>query len=250
MEGFELMGKRVAKVAGIAAIVLVAAIAALFAWFVSDYYHATDQAQAALVKSDSISIEQLDRGSYALVPDGAKAGLVFYPGAKVDPVAYAPLMRQCANRGILCIVAAMPFNLALFDSNAAAGLMGKFPQIDSWYIGGHSLGGAMAASFADGHDGSLKGLVLLAAYPDCNLTDNDVRTLNIYGSEDGVLNRQRYEDGKAKLPDGAAEVVIEGGNHAGFGNYGDQAGDNAASISPEEQQRQTADAIAQLVAAS
>lgn len=128
--------------------------------------------------------------------------------------------------------------------NAADGIAGKFPHIDSWYIGGHSLGGAMAASYAAKHSDELDGLVLLAAYSTADLTDSGLRVYTTYGSEDGVLNREKLEANRGNLPQDTVETVINGGCHAGFGSYGSQKGDGEPAISAEEQQQQTADAVA------
>ena len=128
--------------------------------------------------------------------------------------------------------------------NAADGIAEKFPQIDSWYIGGHSLGGAMAASYAAKHSDELDGLVLLAAYSTADLMDSGLRVYTTYGSEDGVLNREKLEVNRGNLPQDTTETVINGGCHAGFGSYGSQKGDGEPAISAEEQQQQTADVVA------
>ena len=111
-----------------------------------------------------------------------------------------------------------------------------------WYIGGHSLGGAMAASYAANHSEQLTGVILFAAYP-TKMLDASLTEISIYGSEDGVLNMQNVGAGKAYAPDAFYEYVIEGGNHAQFGNYGKQKGDGEAAISAQEQQRRTVDFI-------
>ena len=125
-----------------------------------------------------------------------------------------------------------------------AGIPERFSDITDWYIGGHSLGGAMAASYAAKHTDELDGLVLLAAYSTADLTDSGLRVYSTYSSEDGVLNREKYEADRINLPQDTTETVIDGGCHAGFGSYGAQKGDGAPVISAEEQQQQTADALA------
>ena len=122
-------------------------------------------------------------------------------------------------------------------------------EYDHWYLAGHSLGGAMAASYASGHLESLNGLALLAAYPTKSLKSDSFSVLSIYGSEDGVLNMEKVEKGKSQMPADYTEICIEGGNHARFGNYGEQKGDHTAEISREEQQKQTVDAILGLLEA-
>ncbi len=138
----------------------------------------------------------------------------------------------------------MPCNLAVLDMNAADSIPERFSEVTDWYIGGHSLGGAMAASYAAKHTDELDGLVLLAAYSTADLTDSGLRVYAAYGSEDGVLNREKYEADRINLPQDTTETVIDGGCHAGFGSYGAQKGDGAPVISAEEQQQQTADALA------
>jgi poly(3-hydroxybutyrate) depolymerase len=114
----------------------------------------------------------------------------------------------------------------------------------NWYIGGHSLGGAMAANYAANHEKLLSGVVLLAAYSTKKLSDS-LAVISVYGSEDHVLNMKKLKEGDAYLPDTAVKYVIDGGNHAQFGNYGEQDGDGKALISAEDQQRQTAELIVQ-----
>ena len=172
------------------------------------------------------------------------AGLIFYPGGKVENTAYAPLLHDLAEDGILCVLVKMPCNLAVLDMNAADSIPERFSEVTDWYIGGHSLGGAMAASYSAKHTDELDGLVLLAAYSTADLTDSGLRVYSTYGSEDGVLNREKYEADRINLPQDTTETIIDGGCHAGFGSYGAQNGDGTPTISAEEQQQQTADALA------
>ena len=138
----------------------------------------------------------------------------------MENTAYAPLLHKLANKGILCVLVKMPCNLAVLDMNAADGIPEDFPEVNSWYIGGHSLGGAMAASYAAKYTDELDGLILLAAYSTAALTNSNLRVYSTYGSEDGVLNREKYEADRSNLPANTTEVVIDGGCHAGFGSYG------------------------------
>ena len=137
----------------------------------------------------------------------------------------------------------MPFHLAVLDINAANGIQEMYPQITDWYIGGHSLGGSMAASYLADHTEDYKGLILLGSYSTADLSDTKLDVLSIYGSEDKVLNRVKYDENKANLPDGFTEVVIEGGCHAHFGMYGAQDGDGIPMISQAEQIRLTVEHI-------
>ena len=216
--------------------------------YLSDYYHASsDAVEAMAVQEGGIQVEQ-DGSVLWFVPEQPTAGLIFYPGGKVEYTAYAPLMRAFAQQGILCGLVKMPGTLAVLSPNAADGLQQVHPEITSWYIGGHSLGGAMAASYAAKHAADYTGLILLAAYSTKDLTGTSLRVLSIYGSEDGVMNRDSYESDRANLPSGFTEVVIEGGCHAQFGSYGPQKGDGTPTISGAEQIRQTAACTAEFIA--
>ena len=130
---------------------------------------------------------------------------------------------------------------------AADAIRRDYPTVCEWYIGGHSLGGSMAASYAAANRDAVRGLVLLGAYSTADLSASAMSVLSLYGSEDGVMNREKYEKYKSNLPEAFTEIVIEGGNHAGFGSYGEQAGDGEASLSWEEQVRLTADAILTMI---
>lgn len=171
-------------------------------------------------------------------------GLVFYPGAKVAPAAYVPLACKLASQGVYCAIAKMPFNFAFFDMDAAGDLMSAAPQVKHWWISGHSLGGVMAAYYASSNADKFEGIALLAAYSTANLADSGLKTLVIYGTEDGVLNKSKLTDNADKLPANTQTLVIEGGNHAGYGDYGPQQKDGEATISADDQQQQTANAIA------
>ena len=211
--------------------------------YVSDYYHADETALEAMAyQTDSVQAK-LDGNVTWFVPENPVAGLIFYPGGKVEYTAYASLMRACAENGILCALVRMPGNLAVLDANAADGLQQEYQEVTTWYIAGHSLGGAMAAGYAAAHYEDYDGLILLAAYSTKDLTGTPLRALSVYGSEDGVMNRASYEKNRANLPADTTEVILDGGCHAQFGSYGPQNGDGVPTISGEEQVRQTAEAI-------
>ena len=215
-------------------------------WYVNDYYK-EENVQEYLQTKDSVLVTEMPDGLYLDGP-GDETALIFYPGAKVEYTAYLPLLSELADQGIDCFLIKMPCNLAIFGQNKAKKIMDSY-EYDHWYLSGHSLGGAMAASYASGHLESLNGLVLLAAYPTKSLKSDSFSVLSLYGSEDGVLNMEKVEEGKAYMPVDYAEVCIEGGNHAQFGNYGEQKGDHAAGISREEQQVQTVEAILNMMEA-
>lgn len=167
-----------------------------------------------------------------------EAGLVLYPGGRVDARSYAPLAHKIARAGFLVVIAPMPLNLAVFNPNAANAIFTQFPEIKAWAIGGHSLGGAMAARYAYQNPASVQGLALWAAYPAStdDLSGNDLQVVSIYGTLDGLADPQTIKSASALLPTTATWVAIEGGNHAQFGSYGTQAGDNLPAISATEQQ--------------
>ena len=221
--------------AGILLAVLVL-IAGGFFWYVSDYYRAEDVALEVLSAGDHIEVrDNLTVLSPSYPTDTA---VIFYPGAKVEAIAYLPLLDQLRQTGLTCILVEMPFHLAIFDADAAEEVTAQFPDIQHWYIAGHSMGGAMASQFTSDHPGEVDGLILLGAYLYGDYPPED--TLTVYGS----LN-QSVED---KIDYTENVVEIEGGNHAQFGNYGPQKGDLPATISAEEQQAQAVEAISNFIA--
>ena len=137
----------------------------------------------------------------------------------------------------------MPFRLAVFGADRANALIDQY-EYENWYIGGHSLGGAMAANYAAGHAEQLAGVILLAAYPTKRI-EKDMMGITIYGSEDGILNPDKLKKGDQYMPEHSVKYVIEGGNHAQFGNYGKQKGDGEASVSDVKQQQETVEIILQ-----
>lgn len=212
--------------------------------FLHNYYHATNQAWDCINNPASdITVEYIDN-TIVFSPENPTAGLIFYPGGLVETEAYAPLMEKLAQQNIECILVEMPYYLALFDANAARGIQAKYPEITDWYIGGHSLGGAMASLYADRHKDEYEGLILLASYSMVDLTDGaPIDVLSIRGSNDGVLNMKAYNKKLSNLPDDYVEVVIDGGCHCYFGDYGMQSGDGKPTITLEEQTSETVDAI-------
>lgn len=170
-------------------------------------------------------------------------GFVFYPGGGVDFRAYAPVLRMVAERGFLVVLIRVPLNLAFFDVNAADEVISKFPDVDRWAVGGHSLGGVAASSYASSHSESIEGVVLWASYPaNDSLRASGVAVASIHGTLDGLATVRDIEASKDLLPEDTDFIPIEGGNHAGFADYGFQEGDNPARITPEEQWRLVAEA--------
>lgn len=236
---------RLRRVLLISLIVLILIAAA--AVYAADYYRADEAAGSSITDpAPGIRVETGKR-RIAFIPDNPEAGLIFYPGGKVEYTAYAPLMEKLAEKGVLCVILKMPFNLAVLDANAAEGVADDYPEVDHWAVGGHSLGGAMAASYAAKHPGSADALVLLAAYSTSDLTGTGMKVISIYGTEDGVMNAGSYEKYRGNLPADFSETVIDGGCHSYFGNYGLQKGDGEPFISREEQQDLTASTVAGLI---
>ena len=211
--------------------------------YLSDYYHADLDSINTYSMNANIKQIVLEDDTIVYLPENADAGLVFYPGGKVEHTAYEPLMIELANEGILCILLKMPFHLAVFDINAAEGVTEEYPEIDNWYLGGHSLGGSMAASYLSKNAEDYEGIVLLGSYSTADLSAFDLDVLSIYGSEDLVLNHDNYAESISNLPNDYEEIVLEGGCHAYFGVYGPQEGDGTPTISNREQIKITVECI-------
>ncbi len=178
-------------------------------------------------------------------PDEARAtGLAFYPGAKVDPRAYAHVLRPIAEAGYPVVIHKQPFNLAILAGNAADAVVGDdTDDVDHWVVGGHSLGGAMAARYAETERDELVGLLLYAAYPVNDMSDRaGLQVMSVSGTEDGLADTADIDDSVAELPPTAQFVRIVGGIHSFFGDYGLQSGDGTPTISRGEAQAEIADA--------
>lgn len=211
-------------------------------------YTAGAAAQAAAVSTDTVAVTETGQAYYFDGP-GTESAMIFYPGARVKALSYAPLMMEIAEGGTDCWLCRMPVNFALFDKDLAHDIAdgsessgdAEADRYERWYLGGHSLGGAAAAMLAaedekTGRDWS--GLILLAAYP---VDKINIPVLSIYGSEDTVLDHDKYEKAETGglWPEDFEEHVIDGGNHAQFGSYGSQEGDGNALISEGKQQKIT-----------
>lgn len=207
-----------------------------FGIYVSDYSHSDSTALSYINGSENVSVTHASNGLF-IDGKGNDTALIFYPGAKVEYSAYLPLMNQIAAQGVDVYLVQMPFNLAFFGQNSADDII-KNSNYSHYIMSGHSLGGVAASGYASKHD--VDGLVLLAAYPSEEI---DKPTLSIYGSEDKVLNLKKYNDAKPLIKANFTEHIINGGNHAQFGNYGLQKGDGNASINSTLQQNETASEI-------
>ena len=215
---------------------LILAAAGLVIWSATSTYPAGKTAFAALEPSETISILQEDW--IVLTPEmRTDTGLIFYPGGLVAPEAYAPVLREIAEQGILVVITPMPLNLAIFNSNAANAVLEAYPKISTWVLAGHSLGGAAAAIYAEGHPGKIDALALWDSYPadSADLSDNDLAVLSIYGTTDDIPNTDNFDEKIYLLPADALFIALEGASHAQFGDYGPQKGDVTPSISAAEQ---------------
>lgn len=218
-----------------------------FSLYVNDYYKANSYAQNILdAPQAQITITKND-DQIIFAPQQPKAGLIFYPGAKVEHSAYAPLMAELAKSDILCILVKMPFNLAFFDLDAASNILLEHNDINNWYLAGHSLGGSMAAYYLSETKDQFKGLILLASYSTANLSNKNLKVLSILASNDKVINFDNYQENKQNLPQDSKEIVIEGGCHSFFGSYGLQKNDGNCTITNQEQIKQTSIAISDLI---
>ena len=217
--------------------VLLLALAGGGVWYVNDYYHVTDR-DGAMSDTPTVKVVKTSTG-YLYDGPGEDTALIFYPGAKVQDIAYAPLLKELAENGVDCYLVHMPGNLAIFGVNKAEEVLrdaaGAGAAYEHWYLAGHSLGGAMAASFAAAHGEELEGLIFLGAYSTKDLSGTNLKVLSLYGSEDLVLNREKLAESHGLMPEDFTEYVIEGGNHAQHGDYGEQKGDGTAAITAEEQ---------------
>lgn len=212
----------------------------------------TNKALAAM-ESDAVVAVQDQDGFVTFTPAASTpvSGLILYPGGHVDYRSYAPVAREIASQGYLVSIVKMPLSLAVFGVNSADEVIAAQPDIRSWVIGGHSLGGSMAASYAAKNPTKVQGLVFWASYPGTSddLSSSGLKGLSTYGSNDLVLNTDMFNATLPMLPQGTIIQVIEGGNHARFGNYGPQPGDGTATISAADQQRQAADLTVQVLRA-
>lgn len=207
------------------------------------------EAVAALEPDASVQVKRERWIVFEPTESTSESGFIFYPGGRVMPEAYAPLARALAEAGHLSVIIPMPLNLAVLNPDAASDVIATHPSIQTWVIGGHSLGGVIAARYAYHHQDKVDGLALLAAYPaeHIDLSKSDLAVVTIYGARDGLLTVNEVERSRNQLPPDAQAVLIEGANHAQFGWYGDQAGDLPAHISRSEQHTRTIAAILRIM---
>jgi pimeloyl-ACP methyl ester carboxylesterase len=223
------------------AIILLIAIAGFVIWAETPL-GPMPEAEAALQSDAAVTVET--DPWYTFMPTGAvkDTGFIIYPGGRVDPRSYAPTARAIAEAGYPVVLVPMPLNLAVFGAGKAADVIAAYPEVTRWAIGGHSLGGAMAANFVAKNPEAVDGLVFWAAYPASS--DNlagfaALAVSSISATNDGLATPDKIDASRPLLPASTTWLPIQGGNHAQFGWYGPQPGDGQPTISREEQQAQT-----------
>ena len=209
------------------------------------YYHAEKTATDYINGTDDVNVTKISNGLF-LDGYGNNTTIIFYPGAKVEYTSYLPLFTNLASRGIDCYLVEMPFNLAFFGINSADDII-QNSNYGHYFMAGHSLGGAMASSYVNSTSFNISGLIYLSSHSPKEI---HVPVLSIRGTNDGVINLTSYDNAKSLMKSNFTEVIINGGNHAQFGYYGFQSGDNQANITPESQQNQTAEAIIKFINAN
>lgn len=211
-------------------------------FYFGSYYRADETALTALKSDDAVQVSRIPQGGYFFDGPCKDTAIIFYPGAKVETSAYAPLMHRISEERADVFLLDMPLHMAFFGINKADRIRSAYGTYSSWFMAGHSLGAAMAAQYVSEHLDAYDGLIMLAGYPTRNLHADGFSLLNIYGSNDGHTG-MLAKNPQYRRQD-TTEVVIDGGNHAQFGNYGIQKGDGIADITAARQQEETAEAVA------
>ncbi len=225
------------KKIGIGSLILVVSILVAFFVYVGNYYEADEVAQAVYEENGN---------SLEFVGENKEYGFIIYPGGKVDEIAYTPLAKLLNDEGYTTVVAKFPFNIGFFGINKADEIMEKYSDVEKWVLVGHSLGGVSGEVYANENADKLFSLVFLSSYGTEDLTDTDINVLSIKCSNDTVLDEEGYNDALVNYNqenNNFKEFTIEGGNHAGYGNYGNQKGDGINEIGNDVQQRIVKDTI-------
>jgi dienelactone hydrolase len=207
------------------------------------------EAVEALGSDDQVNVTQEPWLTFSPISDLSKTGFIFYPGGRVDPKAYASLMRELASEGYLVVVPEMPINMAVFNPNIADEITENYPEIRNWVIGGHSVGGAMAAQYTDRHPEIIDGVAIWASYPPDNtdISDLDIPVVSMYGSRELRVNDASVGERKYLLPEDTLYIRIEGGDHHQFGSYEINPRDHLATISRASQHEQIIQATLEIL---
>ncbi|WP_261812335.1 alpha/beta hydrolase [Microbacterium aurugineum] len=225
-------GRRILKrVLWSLAIVVVLGVGGVVAWSQIGVMAAEPEPLATVQENPQITVTDADQGIVLEPVDGeSDVGLVFIPGAKVDPWAYAAILQGLAEDGVTVVITRPWLNLAFFDPRGLDAFTSAAPEVGVWAVGGHSLGGVRACQLAPDADA----LVLFGSYCANDLSQSGLPVLSISGSEDGLSTADKIADARDELPADAEMVEIDGASHASFGDYGPQDGDGTPTISSEE----------------
>jgi len=215
--------------------------------FLYVYNKADKKSIEEYVKKQNVQRVQFKDNILVFSGSEKNTALIFYPGSNIEYNAYEPLMAACAKRGIMSIIVKMPLNKAIFKIDAAKEIKQYFPDIKTWYVGGHSLGGMSAAIHAAKYPDEYAGLIILASYAPKDLTKTKLKVLSIYGTKDMIMSMRSYKNNKKNLPKYFTEFIIEGGIHKYFGMYGFPKKEPFIKISNIEQIELTADKIGEFV---
>ncbi|HHT7174190.1 TPA: alpha/beta hydrolase [Bacillus cereus] len=169
----------------------------------------------------------------------AKIGVVFYQGAKVEAEAYSYLGEALAKDGHFVVMPKLPLNLAILGINEVDSVIEQYPEVQKWYVAGHSMGGAMISKYAFQHEDKVDGIIFLGSYPADDFSTKSIPMLSIYGEVDALATVEKIENNKKLMSKNTTMHMIKGGNHAHFGMYGEQKGDNASLITSKAQRDET-----------
>lgn len=215
----------------------------VFIW-INNTYKPQAMAHLALKSDDNVLVNKDKFITFTPKSTKPTRGFIFYPGAKIEPEAYAPICKYIAKEGYKVVIVKPSLNLSILSSNKAKNIIKENSDINSWVVGGHSLGGTTAAKFATKNKTLVNGVVLLASYPKNDMLKSlNMNVISIWGSKDGILNFESFIESKENLPTDTEFIEIEGGNHSQFGDYGKQKGDNEAVINQEKQMNTTSKSI-------
>jgi pimeloyl-ACP methyl ester carboxylesterase len=179
----------------------------------------TEAALEALESDAKVTVTQDDW--IVFEPAGGKAtkGLIFYPGGEVDERGYAQPLHHVASAGYLVVMVPMPFQLAVYAIDSAADVVAAYPEIDTWAIAGHSLGGSMAAYYAADHPDSIDGLLLWDAYAANDMTASKQAVRMIHRADENGEPPPGYAPHLPNHPQQTDYVPLVGGSHLNFGNF-------------------------------
>lgn len=198
------------------------------------------EALAAMSSDEQVRVEQEPWLTFVPTRDASNTGFIFYPGGRIDPRSYASLMKAIATEGYLVVVPEMPLNIAAFHPNVADEVIAAHSEIDRWVIGGHSVGGAMAAQYTAEHSAEIAGVAIWASYPPdgAGLSTLGIPVTLIYGSRETRVTDSSIAERRHLLPADTVYVWIEGGDHHQFGSYEIDPEDRLATIDRDVQHRQ------------